>query len=659
MTSAFLYFCLATTHSMKRFFFLVVLLISLSPSLVLSQNEKEAFLYIDEKPVFQEEFIRLYQKNLNLIADKEQKDLDNYLDLFIAYKLKLAEAKQQNLDGEEAYLQDIATYRKTLTLRYLEESKLTEAILENIYNRSKKEIHVSHILINLPAYVYGKDTIKAYNRINALRERAIAGEAFDHLAQKYSEEPDAQKTKGDLGYFSTMQMVMPFENAAYTTSIDEISPIIRTGYGYHILKVHGERPVENKLDAAHIMVMKSKDSTADKKHIQKAYSALQAGKSFAEVAKEYSQDEVTKSKGGQLDPFGRKDIRLQVFTDTAYTLQEGTYSSPFESNIGWHIVKVNKHLPHPSKEEMIEEIREFFESSVGSAFYDQKKFDKLLPMLSYEQLSSSYAEDLLAKIDRNYLLKKKKSIRLSNVDNKELFKLDSQVYYYNDFLAFLSDNEQYATDGMRTEQILHNAFDDFKKQQALEEYGNKLYREDEGYRVAVEEYNNGVLIFNLMQEQVWDKAAIDTIGQKKYYQQHPHKFDQPERWEVVVYNTKDKSIARNIQEKLYSNVAIEEISKEIGIEPVVEIWTKKSNAHALKGFKPGETSTLIQEGQYYKVVVIQKHIPQAKRDFISARNDVVQAYRIEFEEQWVRSLHKKYKVKLRKKKWKELKSKLI
>jgi len=269
MTSAFLYFCLATTHSMKRFFFLVVLLISLSPSLVLSQNEKEAFLYINEKPVFQEEFIRLYQKNLNLIADKEQKDLDNYLDLFIAYKLKLAEAKQQNLDGEEAYLQDIATYRKTLTLRYLEESKLTEAILENIYNRSKKEIHVSHILINLPAYVYGKDTIKAYNRINALRERAIAGEAFDHLAQKYSEEPDAQKTKGDLGYFSTMQMVMPFENAAYTTSIDEISPIIRTGYGYHILKVHGERPVENKLDAAHIMVMKSKDSTADKKHIQK------------------------------------------------------------------------------------------------------------------------------------------------------------------------------------------------------------------------------------------------------------------------------------------------------------------------------------------------------------------------------------------------------
>lgn len=659
MPSAFLYFCLAIIYSMKRISFIVFLLISLIPSVALSQNEKEAFLFIDKEPVFAKEFIRLYQKNLNYIPDGKQKDLDNYMDLFIAYKLKLVEAKQQGLDDKDEYLKDIATYRNNLTLQYLEDSKVTEAILESMYDRSKKEIHASHILINLPAYAYGKDTIKTYERINALRERAIAGEDFGHLAERYSEEPGASKTKGDLGYFSTMQMVMTFENAAYTTPIDEVSPIIRTGYGYHIIKVHGERPVENKLDAAHIMVMKSKDSIADKKRIDEAYLALQAGRSFADVAKEYSQDEVTKNKGGQLDFFGKRDIKLQVFTDKAYELEEGAFSAPFVSSIGWHIVKLNKRLPHPSKEEKIEEIKDFFESSVGTSFYNQKKYDKLLPILNYEQLSNTYAEELLAKIDRNYLLKKRESIRLATEDNKKMFKLDNRFFYYNDFLDYLSGREQYATEGMRTEQILYNAFDDYIKEQALEAYGNKLYREDETYAATIDEYNNGVLLFNLMQEQVWGKAAKDTVAQKEYYNQHQSEFNLPERWEVVVYSTKDITTAKNIQEKLQSNVDKKEISKEFDIKPVVESWTKESNEMELKSFKSAETLTLIRDGQDYKVVEIQKHTPQLKRDFTLARKDVVQAYMYDFEEQWVKELRKKYKVKLRKKKWKKLKSTLI
>lgn len=659
MTSAFLYFCLAKFYSMKRFSFVVFLLVSLSASLTLAQSEKDAFLYIDNNPVYAEEFIRLYQRNLNIITEEEQKDLDNYLDLFITYKLKLVEAKELGLDKEDEYLKDITAYRKDLTLRYLEDSKITETILEEMYQRSMKEVHASHILINIPPYAYGVDTIKTYERVNALRERAIAGEDFNQLAEKYSEDPDAKRSKGDLGYFSTMQMVMPFENAAYTTPIDEISPIIRTGYGYHFLKVHGERPVENKLDAAHIMVMRTKDSVADEKRIQEAYVALQSGRPFAEVAKEYSQDEITSVRGGQLDPFGRKDIRLQVFTDTAYSLEEGTFSAPFLSDIGWHIVKLNKRVPHPSKEEMLEEIKTFFESSGTSAFYDQKKYDKLLPMLNYEQLSHSYAADLLPTIDRDYLIKKREPIHLSTDKNKKMFKLDAQVFYYNDFLEYLSGAEQYATEGMRTEQILHSAFDSYKKAQALEDYGNKLYRENKNYAASVEDYHNGLLLFNLMQEQVWQKAAKDTIAQKEYYNKHQTKFDLPESWEVVVYSTMNEDTARAIHEKLKSSVEKEEINKDFAIKPVVENWTKESDGLKLKNFKSGEALVLIQEGQDYKVVEIQKHFPPAKRDFTSARNDVVQSYSLEFEEQWVNTLRKKYKVKLKKKKWKDLKSNLM
>ena len=644
---------------MKRFSLFIFLLATLFISSVLSQSKKDAFLYIEDKPVYPDEFIRLYEKNLNVITDENQKDLDNYLDLFITYKLKLVEAKELELDEDSKYVKDIIAHKKNTILSYLENSKITKEIVEEMYNRSKKEVHVSHILINLPAYAFGKDTIKAYEKIKLLRERALAGEDFNELAVKHSDEPGVEKSRGDLGHFTTMQMVVPFENAAYTTNVDGISPVIRTAFGYHILKVHGERPVKNKIDVSHIMVMKTKDSISDEKRIRDAYLTLQSGKSFADVAKEFSQDEATKDKGGQLEPFGRNDIRLRVFTDTAYSLEENTFSEPFQSDVGWHIVKLNKIVPHPTKTERIAEIKRFFASNRGNDFYNQEKHNKLLSMIVYQRLSHTYIEDLLSVIDRDYLMKIVEPITLSKEKNKELFKLGNHVYYYNDLLAYLNDKVQHAPAGMRTEQILYNAFDDYIKEQALEAYGNKLYREDETYAATIDEYNNGVLLFNLMQEQVWGKAAKDTVAQKEYYNQHQSEFNLPERWEVVVYSTKDKTTAKNIQEKLQSNVDKKEISKGFDIKPVVESWTKESNEMELKSFKSAETLTLIRDGQDYKVVEIQKHTPQVKRDFTLARKDVVQAYMYDFEEQWVKELRKKYKVKLRKKKWKKLKSTLI
>lgn len=644
---------------MNRLLFVVFLLVALPTSIVFSQSDKEIFLYIDKEPIYFGEFIHLYQKNLNVITDEKQKDLDNYLDLFITYKLKLAEAKQQGLDEKDEFVNDITAYRKDLTLRYLEDSKITKDILEEMYKRSKKEIHASHILINLPAYAYGKDTIKAYEKINALREKAISGEDFNQLAEKHSDEPNADKTKGDLGYFSTMQMVMPFENAAYSTSIGEVSSIIRTGYGYHILKVHGERPIENKLDAAHIMIIKTKDSISDEKQIQKAYVALQNGSSFADVAKQYSQDAVTKSKGGQLEAFGRKDINLQVFTDKAYSLEEGTFSAPFKSELGWHIVKLNKRLPHSSKEDKTVEIKRFFESIGNSAFYDQKKYDKLLLLLNYELLSDSYAVDLLSKIDRNYLMKRVEPLHLSKEENKKMFKLEEHIFYYNDFLDYLSKVAQYATEGMPAEQILSNAFRSYKKEQALNIYGNKLYRENKNYAESVNDYSNGLLLFNLMQEQVWQKATRDTVAQKEYYNKNQAEFDLPEKWRVVIYNTKEEFIARAIQDRLRSNIGVEEINKEFDIKPMEENWTKDSIGLNFKNLKLGETLMIMQEGQGHQVMKIQKYFPRTKRGFSLARNDVVQAYRLEFEKQWVSILRKKYKIKLKKKKWEELKSELM
>lgn len=645
---------------MRFLSFVVFLLVALSPSLIYSQStEKEAFLFIDNKPVFPKEFIRLYQKNLNVITDERQKDLDNYLNLFINYKLKLTEAKELGLDENSEYLKDITAYRKDITLEYLEDSQISKAILEDMYQRSLKEVHVSHILINLPTYAYGKDTVSAYNRLNALRERAIAGENFNQLAVKHSEEPAAKKTKGDLGYFSTMQMVMSFEDAAYNTQVGDVSPIIRTGYGYHILKVHGERPKENKLKAAHIMIMKSKDTVADEKRIQEAYLALREGKRFSNVAQMYSQDGATSKNGGELEDFGRKDIKLKAFTNMAYSLKEGEYSAPFKSDIGWHIVLLKERLPQPTKDEVLKQIKKFFEASGSNAFYNQKKHNKLLTILQYELLLDNYTTDLLTYIDRDYVLKKRKPIRLSNTENKKMFKLREHTFHYNDFLRFIGERKQYATEGMRTEQILHEALENFKKEKALEVFSDKLYIENMEYAARIDEYNDGILLFDLMQDQVWRKAAKDTLAQKEYYKKHQSEFDLPESWEVLIYETKDKVVANGIQEKLNANLEKETINNELDVSPRTETWSKNSKELKSNSFHSNQSINIINEGDLYLVVEVQRHTPKMERGFDAAKNDVSQAYTVAFEKQWTQALRDKYKVKLKKKKWKNLKSELL
>lgn len=636
------------------------LLLLLIPSLTWSQEAgKEVFLLVDNTPVFAEEFIYMYERNSGVLAKEQSEDLEDFLELFIAYKLKLAEARSLKLDENKAYLKDITDYKADIALQYLDKDALTQNILEEMYQRSLKELRASHILINLPAYAYGKDTLKAYERIHALRERALAGEDFSQLAQSYSEEPSAKNTKGDLGYFSTMQMVMPFEDAAYSTPIGGISPILRTGYGYHVLKVQEERVKEPKLKVAHILVVHSKDSLADKNRIQEAYAEVEKGKDFGEVAEKYSQDAATRNNAGELEPFGRRDVRLEGFADIAYHLEEGAHSPIFKTNLGWHIIKLKERLPQPSKEEVYKEIQSFFNETGGSVYYDQKKDKQLAEILNYRNLNEDYTQDILRSIDREYLLKVKDPIYLSKEANKELFQLWEHTFYYNDLLKFLASATPYATEGMRTEQVLHNAFENFKKEKFLEVYSEKLSKENKEFAKQIDTYNKGILLFDLMQQEVWQKTRQNKVAQKEYYEKHKRDFDVAAHIEVLSYKTNNEEVAEAIKEMLKNGVEKEVLNREFALHPVLETWFKDNQHLKSKHFPPKNTLQIIKEGEEYQVIEVQDYVERKERDFERVKNEVVQAYVKDFESKWLQSLRKKYKVKLKRKKWKKLKSELL
>jgi peptidyl-prolyl cis-trans isomerase SurA len=320
---------------------------------------------INEKPYHTDEFSRIYKKNLDLVKDDSQKDLNQYLQLFVGYKLKVNKAYKLGLQNGAQYQSELKSYRAQLAKNYFNDTKITEELVGEGYNRLQKEIRASHILILVDENASTEDTLKAYKKIDEISKRAIAGEDFDNLAVQLSEDPSAKENKGDLGYFTAFRMVYPFENAAYNTQKGKISKIIRTRFGYHILKINDIRANRGEITVAHIMILKPKPEETEKnaeKTINEIYKKIQQGEKFEDLAKQFSEDKSSASKGGQLNKFGSGQLSSEEFENTAFSLDKaGDISKPFQSDFGRHIVKLIQ--KHPVKS--IDEMKNELETKIG------------------------------------------------------------------------------------------------------------------------------------------------------------------------------------------------------------------------------------------------------------------------------------------------------
>ena len=223
--------------------------------MVLAQN-KEVLFTINDNPYYTDEFVRVYKKNLDLVKDDSQKDLDKYLDLFLGYKLKVEKANKLGLQNDTKYQNELKSNRNQLAKSYLNDSQVTNALIEEAYERMKLDVRASHILVMVEEGAIPADTLKAYNKMLDIIKRIESGESFEALAAKFSEDPSAKDNKGDLGYFSAFRMVYPFENAAYKTAVGSVSKPFRTRFGYHILKVADKRINRGEVSVSHIMIMK-------------------------------------------------------------------------------------------------------------------------------------------------------------------------------------------------------------------------------------------------------------------------------------------------------------------------------------------------------------------------------------------------------------------
>jgi peptidyl-prolyl cis-trans isomerase SurA len=334
---------------------------TVSQNPVALKDPSPVLLTIAGTPVSKDEFEKVYRKNNQKLDSYDMKDLREYLELYINYKLKVKEAESLKLDTGITFINELKGYRKQLAQPYMSDKEVTDALIKEAYERLQKDVRASHILINLAPDALPKDTLEVYNRALKIRDMISRGADFEKVARDSSNDPSAKDNGGDLGYFTGMQMVYPFETAAYNTKPGNLSMPVRTKFGYHIIKVHDIREAQGEIKVAHIMVKLGSDASENyaataKNKIDEIYSKLKSGEQFEDLAIKYSDDKGSAKNGGQLPPFGTGRM-VPEFEKAAFDLKkDNDISVPVKTSYGWHIIKRLEKKDVPSFEQKKNEI---------------------------------------------------------------------------------------------------------------------------------------------------------------------------------------------------------------------------------------------------------------------------------------------------------------
>ncbi|MDY2587137.1 peptidylprolyl isomerase [Winogradskyella aquimaris] len=629
--------------------FKCLLLVLLALNLSVAQQKDEVLLKVDDQPVMASEFLRVYNKNLDLVKDESQKDVDGYLKLFTEYQLKLKEAKRLKLDEDTKYQREFLRYKKQLTQNYLSENKVTDALVKEAYDRNSFDINASHILVRLDANA--KDTINAYNQVLQLRERVLK-EGFDAV----KEEVHDGKTifLEDLGYFSAFKMVYDFETAAYNTPKGEISMPFRTQFGYHVVKVNDKRPSRGTVTAAHIMVaLQQKDSLLNpEERINDIYKKLQQGEKFESLAKQFSDDKSSARNGGKLSPFKSGQLSSTIFEDQAFALDsDGAISKPFKSEYGWHIVKRISYEPLKS----FEDLKPLMESKVKrdsrSKLINEAMVEELKKRyeISYNNDAKAHFSSLL---DNNYFTR---SWRLPEELNGEeiIFTIGSRSYSYDEFGRHLvSAQRLYANKKGDFSVVVDNEYDKFFENSILKYREDNLEQENEEFANILKEYRDGLLLFDLMEKEIWNKAAKDTVGLEAYYQKNKSKYQWGERVDIVMATSANEAYAKKALKLMKKGKSVEDIKQALNTDNKNNIiFTtgvfNQNDSKLPSGLEIEQgLSKIYAHNDAYHVIDINAILPAGTKTLEEAKGSVINDYQNEIEANWIDSLYKRYKVEV-------------
>ena len=612
-------------------------------------SESDVLLTISEEPILASEFIRVYNKNLNLVQDDSQKEVESYLKLFINYKLKLAEATSLGYDKDPEYVKELRSYKNQLTQNYLTDKNVTDELVLEAYDRTLNEVKAQHVLVRIEEFE--TDTLQAYSAIQAFQER-LKNDDFESLKKEIHDGKSIFVE--DLGFFTAFKMAYKFESVAFNTKVGEVSKPFRTKFGYHVVKVLEKRKSKGQVIVSHIMIANTqKDTTlVAKDRIQELHRLLLQGEDFGNIAKQFSDDKSSSMRSGELKPFKSGQINSTLFENTAFSLKEKEdISEPIQTQFGWHILK----LIDKQAVKEFNSLKPDLESQVRKDSRSQLVKSKMLAkLLSQYQLTGLNPNLALLKSNIVYD-RSNKTWKFSDQikDSKSFLVIQKTSYSFGDFINFLNKNNKLINPNWATEFAVNKQYKFFLEQSVFRYKKDNLENENQDFANILNEYREGLLLFELMQDKIWEGAKKDTIGLNAFYNENKANYLWPER---VIGSVARSSNAKNIKKvrKLWasgkSNQSIDELLNkiqqnvifstgefELGLSPLPESFTPRVKS---------QLSKIIKENNSFYIVNVKEFMPQSQKSLEDSRGQLISDYQTKLETQWILELKSKFNVKV-------------
>lgn len=623
-----------------------------------AKNDDPVLMTINGKKVPLSEFEYLYNKNNS--QQVQQQSIDEYVDMFVTYKLKVAEAEAAGIDTTQAFIKEFNGYRNELARPYLSNDAITDSLVANAYSHMAEDVDVSHIMLQLGMNPSEADSLK--NALNNIRTEIINGASFEEMALKHSIDGYAKHNQGRMGFISAGKYPYTFEDAAYDTPVGEISHVIETPFGYHIVKVHGRRPASGKVLTRHILKLTrglSPEAAAVKKtQIDSIYSLVNNGADFSEIAKRESEDPGSARQGGMLRWFGTGEM-VKEFEQTAFALNNGEISKPFATSYGYHIIQKldSKGIPtfEEAKDEILNKINEDERGTLG-----QK--------LKIEELKKTYNAKLIEpafnKI-KGFLIECNgyDSTFITNHKNSNLVvaKTGNINITFADILKAMPRTAKLTPDG--AVQLLRVKTDELLTAKTVEYEISLLPTKHEDFRNLINEYRDGMLLFEISNRNVWEKASKDKEGLEKFFQANKYKYtwDGPKYKGFVIFTTSD-SVMNEVNNFLATNklendsvtkVLRKQFGRNIKVEKVIAAKGENEVIDNIAFYGPQPE----MKGKWTKFIGYNGKIISWPEEAADVRGPVTSDYQAELEKAWVKSLHEKYPVKINPKVLKKVKDK--
>lgn len=637
----------------------VTLLLVLSCSIAYGQSDP-ILMKINGNKITKSDFEYAYKKANNEAS--EDQSVDQFLESFINYKLKVEEAKSLELNKDEIFLKEYSRYLEQSQSPYITDSISPEIVARKIYDRLGQNVQMSQLFVAFPTEdILPKDTLKTYNKIVSIRESAIKGDdkEFEELVIKFSDDSVSRKSSipGYLGWKTALMLDPEVEEAMYSTELDSISQPIRTNRGYYLIKVFNRRQDLGQINLSHIFFPYpyENSNTAQKDSVrsqaQKVYEELLSGANFAQAATQYSLDQPTASRGGALGWFGVSNPLPPVFEEPLFSLKEGDISQPLEMDYGFHIFKiVNKRYQLPW-ENLKEQIIKAISQDNRNEQIKELKIEKLKKEFPYSLNDSAYNQ--LETIAGTYHIADSIFFeKIAPLNGLLLLSTGNKEYKVIDFVHFLAENPN--TNFALSTDILSHKVNDFILQKLQEEQKASLDEKYPEFHHLTTEYYDGILLFDVMNQEIWTKAQNDTKALQQLFTDNPSKYQwETPRYKGYVIHAKDKSTLKKVKEliKRYPNqdtlgqILIQELNSDSIKNIYIEkgLWGKGENGFIDRTiFKTKNNREIIG----YPEFVISGKLINSPETFEDVRGLLISEYQTILEKEWIESLRKKYKVEI-------------